>query len=705
MLIKNGLLVRRDLFVVLLVLGGLFFFLVFRSLGLSPMVFADEYSYSRFSRLLPLSEATIPAYLYLKIYSATNYCGNGFLECVRVINAVFFLLAAPFIYLITRSVASRSISTLVTLLALAGPINTYTAYFMPESLYFLVFWVFCWLILNLKADSKNYNWFASGVVFGVLSLIKVHAIFLFPAVLAYIGYVFYQSSSLFSRRMLYVSACFVFSALAVKILIGYILAGDVGVTVFGPLYGSIATSATSNPGRYIELAKLAASNMQGHLYVLAIIYGLPLAVSIVVLIMFFKGAKNTHNEIMQDNQLAKLSFFSISVISSLVIITSFFTVYADNTISRLHLRYYNFALPLLYIVTAGSLFLKKRQGENFLRYIIGSLVFVLAAYAVYNKLLSYRPSVIDGPEISIFTPEAYNIGSAFLNPHFFTIGLLVSLAVWIFYDTKGARVYIYLALPLFVFVSFVTANQLLRLSGLPSYVDDEAGVFAKRYLTEEEKSRLLVIGSSDAGALRTLFHIDSPYVPLLYKVIDKVADVNSNIEVFDIPDEKEWVLLVSGNREYTLPRGSYFKLPMRGFSLIRLSWQGALDFSKGGSLGLLSKAQGLSFAEDWGAWSDSDVVSMQFARVLPKKFDLQFSAYSFGPNVGEDFQVIVGASVKTFKLGSEPSSHTFTFNNSDLGYTIRFVVPKPTSPVALGLGNDERKLGIGFIEMKIVPAE
>ena len=111
-------------------------FLIFRNAGLYSTVFADEYLYSKLSRLLPLSDSTVPGYLYLKLYSITNYCGDGFLGCTKLINAALFALAIPFIYLTAKSIATSGASIVVTLLAVIGPINTYTAYFMPESFYF-----------------------------------------------------------------------------------------------------------------------------------------------------------------------------------------------------------------------------------------------------------------------------------------------------------------------------------------------------------------------------------------------------------------------------------------------------------------------------------------------------------------------------------------------------------------------------------------
>jgi len=75
----------------------IFIALLFKNMGLYPSVFADEYVYSKLSRLVPLAAANVPDYIYFAIYRITNISGDGFLECARVLNSLFFVVSAPFI--------------------------------------------------------------------------------------------------------------------------------------------------------------------------------------------------------------------------------------------------------------------------------------------------------------------------------------------------------------------------------------------------------------------------------------------------------------------------------------------------------------------------------------------------------------------------------------------------------------------------------
>ena len=150
---------------------------------------SDEYNYSKYSRLLPLADAIAPSYLYLAIYRATNLCGDGFYDCAKLFNALFFVASAPLIYLTARRTCTKSVSSIVALLALLGPVNSYTAYYMPEALFFFSFWLLTWFILRLDHSSSSKSWCFAGILLGLSALVKPHALFFLPAIVLYILYV------------------------------------------------------------------------------------------------------------------------------------------------------------------------------------------------------------------------------------------------------------------------------------------------------------------------------------------------------------------------------------------------------------------------------------------------------------------------------------------------------------------------------------
>jgi len=111
----------------------------------------------------------------------------------------------------------------------------------------------------------------------------------------------------------------------------------------------------------------------------------------------------------------------------------------------------------------------------------------------------------------------------------------------------------------------------------------------------------------------------------------------------------------------------------------------------------------MSYAEQEGTWSSGDVVFLEFSRPLPEKFIVHLVAHAFGPNIGKEFKAHVGDSVIRFTLTASPEERVLKFNNSKRSRTIKIDIPSPTSPKELGLSTDDRRLGIAFTVLRIVP--
>lgn len=671
----------------------LFLFLALRNTGLYPGVFADEYTYSKLSRLMPLSESTIPAYLYLKLYSVTNYCGDGFLGCAKIINSFLFVAAAPFIFLIARRVTSEGVSAYISLLSIIGPISSYTAYFMPESFYFFSFWVVCWYLLSLDCKSGNCRWLAAGAIYAISSLIKPHSLLYLPAILLYVGFVFYRAQVLFSKASGMALVSLMLGVGLAKFGISYILAGSSGLTIFGPFYGATVTSVSSRSDKYIELLFLALESLKGHVLVIGLIYGLPLVLAVVATTRtLFVRIDLANNSGCQAAQYEKLAFLSLIVILNLICVVALFTASVANsgpyeTPYRLHMRYYNFALPLLYIVAAGAFSTAITINKNF-RYLVGIIVIILGVFAIWTNLVPYTPSFIDSPEIRGLHSDAY----------FFKVfgGLLIiALALWLISMRKGLQFYLYLALPFFLIVS--TYHVGLELNNrLKQDVFDKAGLFAKQYLTTDDLSKVVIVGSEPGALFRSLYYLDNPKASL--EIIKKDAA----FDLSKLPKGKDWILVIGDHELLGKP---FYQIPMNGFTLVRASGDSVVDFRKGAWPGIIRKVRGLSTPEAWGTWSQSDVVTFEFSGPLPGEFELQFFANAFGPNIDKEFKVSIGDSSADFMLKASNEQKVIRLKNEAGSNILRFEVPNAVSPKALGLSGDDRNLGIGFVEMKILASE
>ena len=494
MLIKNSnLSIRIEKYFLVFAATILFVALLFRNSGIYPVVFVDEYSYSKFSRLLPLTDSAIPGYIYLAIYHITNICGDGFLGCARILNALFFVAATPFIYLTARRVCTKNIASIVVLLALLGPINSYTAYYMPEALYFFSFWLLTWFVLGLNNSSDLRSWCFAGMLLGFSALVKPHALFLLPAIVAYVLYVSRKKEGGWALQAFRIAGIFIACTFFTKFLIGYLFAGKAGVTIFGPLYTSIASSTTSSFQRYIELLALSAFSLKGHALAICLMFGVPIVVAINASLkpIFSKTEINTDQ---------KISFYALAVLVNLVLVVALFTASIVNlgpseTIARLHMRYYNFALPLLLVIAASQLSSESTTGMRKWRALAAFPIGAAILYAVYTHLAPYRPSLVDNPELRgfIFNSIVFHVLSGIS---------LFALAVWVYTSRAGAKIFVYLLMPLAVAFSTFYVNQELRQRLVPD-VFDKAGIFTKQYLSNEDLSKVVIVGSDRCRLFRS----------------------------------------------------------------------------------------------------------------------------------------------------------------------------------------------------------
>lgn len=669
----------------LLVFGVL---LVWRNAALYPTVFADEYSYSKFARLLPLRQAEIPSYAYLFAYGITNSCGDAFLQCARILNVLFFLGAAPFIYLVARSVAPPFLAAAACALAIAGPINSYSAYFMPESVYFFGFWVFCWYFLRLDSGAAPVSWLISGCILGATALIKPHPIFFVPGVIAYLAYICTLQGGHWPRRLANAGAAFIIGLCSVKLVGGYLLAGAPGLTLFGSMYSGAAQSSLSRLADYPQFISYVVLAARGHLLALTFVFAIPLALIVGTLVQ--RGLKLGDAQSIPF-RLDAVSFFTLIVVLNLLCVAALFTASIAGAgvyelPNRLHMRYYNFALPLFYIVAAGFIAQTGRTIPDTLRYVFGAAMAAIIVFILYDRFGAYELNYIDSPEVAGLMHSRF----LFMT---FAILLLGSVVFWVIRCQLGLRMYFYIALPFFVLVSslLVSAEQRQRMT--PD-VFDNAGIIAKRYLGQAGTPKLSVIGSQEAGLYRALFHIDSSDANLVSLPPGVTFDARK------LPSGKEW-LLVIGNHPIQR-EGDFFELRYEGFRLARIETTADVDFTKSGWPGVVRRVAGLSQVERWGTWSNGNKVEIEFEAPLPERFSLDVVAQAFGPNAGKSFIARAGSGFATFVLNAGAAQLVrLSLHNPERSRLLTIDIPSSISPRSLGLSNDGRALGLGLVELKI----
>ena len=700
---------------------GIFIALLMRNSALYPSIFADEYNYSTASRLLPLSQAPIANYLYLLIYKSTNFCGDGFLSCARILNTAFFVLTCPFVYQTAKRICSKSIARYIAVLALIGPINIYTANFMPEAMYFLSFWIFAWYILGLSSSSPYKSWVGVGVLIGVCMLIKPHGLFLLIPVALYLVAVLRGQENFPVKKYIYLVLGIFLGAILTKLIFGFLIAGPSGLSILGHLYSATTSQFTSSatdlggvnyitnsansvvPGAkesssliaqwapgFITLIKFWWINFRGHILGLCLLYAVPMLV-----IFQSLGIRASNSYSMSSMSIQKrYAWFTFLMISSLLVFSSLFSGFVSlsygGEILRMHMRYYNFcfplflmALPTVFSVITEKEFTKKLSLAQLSVWCLIILIFI---WGIWKRLAPYQPTAIDTPELKGMVQFSWSF-------YLITALLFLSLLLWPIARTKSTKLFFYVVAPLLLIGGSLAVNQNIWQRSVPDDYD-RAGLAIKQLLTKEELSRLVVVGDNPIELSRILFYIDEPSASL------QVIPGGTLYEKKMIPKGKNWVLLMGNNRiSQDIPNQIHFN----AYTLAGGGGSIKIDFNSDAwdikNLGLVS---GLFLPpETWGSWSIGKEVSLVFMRALPEQFTLTLDARAFGPNIGAPITLRLGNSSQTFNLTGQFEKRSITVSNPQRVNELKFIIPKPTSPKELHMGDDDRNLGMAFKALEI----
>jgi phosphoglycerol transferase len=703
--------------VLIIALSVVFLFLIIRNSGLYPFVFPDEYTYSTFSRLIPFSDAKIPDYLYYAIYKVTKISGDGSLECARLLNAFFFILTAPFIYLICRDIAGDKVALLIAVCSVLGPINSYTAYFMPESLYCFVFWLFTYLLYRYRQDANWQRMMILGAALGLLSLVKPHALLLVPALIAYFLAVMFHSEKAPPISRIKVVVYFLVAALSVKLVLGFALAGINGLCFFGSSYTSGATnsispispisltnlksptsptsptspispispiSPTGGKHSYLSFIGNAVLNLQGHILSLCLLFSVPVAYLVLCTCSYVMSPRNCRF----DSIAIYTTLMSMNLLAVVTLYTATYAGAGPSDITtRLHARYYDFMFPLFLIVAATQSTLADSDFKLKWRVISALPVGAAILYATYTKMVPYFYTLTDFPELFGITSKPAG---------FYVIcGLsLLCLAVWIHSVHFGAKLFLYLFVPAIVFVSNVNITKSMQQRRIPDLFD-KAGMFTKHYLAREDLSKVLIIGSNQCLLFRSLLYLDNANA-----TVETIPE-GSAYHVSRLPEGKDWVLVIG---DHPVPDDVFYKISMNGFTLVRARKPNKLSFKTDNLPGIISNLRGLSAPESYGRLSTGKEVVIAFYEPLPERFKFSMVAYALGPNVGRNFVISAGNATQEFTLGASSSERVLEIDNPERSNTIKLIVPQPVSPRELGMMSvEDRQLGVVLVEIRIDP--
>lgn len=665
-----------------------FLYMTLRNTGLYPSIFGDEWSYSSAARLLPLREAPLPSYLYFLVYRGTNQCGEGFLDCARSLNVLFFVASTPFIYLLARRVCARPLAAWVALLSLLRPANSYTAFFMPEAMYYFGFWLLSWHAFQIHARPDWRRASVGGILLGLLFLVKLHALFLLPGYALFLLYCSYAArapGAPWLARGLLLAGLSSALMLAVRFGLGYLLGGPASLSLTGSLYAGQAQAQihASLP----DLLAPALANLGGHLMALALLLALPLAG------LLLHGLSRQQRAASAP-PLNALALYSFLMLGQLLAMTALFTAmvagHGEENTARLHMRYYDFILPLFLILAAAQAEAAPAPAPaaRWARPLAGLALTTLLAYGAV-QLAAFAPSYIDSPELFgalSSAPLHYSLAGA---------GALC-LLLWLAAPQRGSRLYLFGLLPLFVLAAGYQLNVELRQTLRPDLAA-QAGQVVRHYLSPVETSRLTLVGADGAALFKTRFFVDNARTAVLLRPQGHLLD-NEELGGADA-----WVLALG---DYRLPAGAQTYLGQRGYTLARLAPESGqrrpTNFNEPETEWAVVAKQGLAGAEAWGRWSDGDEITLEFKQDLPPACTLRLDVAAYGPNAGQNFTFALGGETRQARVAAQRHKIDLAFTPAAGTRTLHIRVPQAVSPRQRGESDDERRLGLALYRLQVL---
>lgn len=130
-----------------------------------------------------------------------------------------------------------------------------------------------------------------------------------------------------------------------------------------------------------------------------------------------------------------------------------------------------------------------------------------------------------------------------------------------------------------------------------------------------------------------------------------------------------------------------------------------IDFTRSTWPDFIYDIKGISGPEPWGRWSDASLnseVVLEFTSPLPREFTLVLTARAFGRKGEQDATISIGKLKQHVELKNDVREIRLPITlDSDSVRVIKIEPNDPVSPKDLGQSGDDRKIGIGFIGLKL----
>lgn len=519
----------------------LFFLVAGRVWEVLPKIMGDELIYSRNARLTDLADISVPNYLFALLFESTNSCGYGFYYCAKGLNLVFLGILVVFVYLAARLVARPAASFWIAVLAMLGPISTYTSYFTPEMMFFAGAAALLYALFRLSSSSRWWAWILIGIGLGLLALVKPHALFLAPPFVVYASFLALKGEGKRVLKLAVNSIAIVAATLATKLGLGFAFAGERGLGLFGGSYDASAGGIISNGLQTNTEPDAPSANpiyntgvlgsvgwqLAFHVAFLLIFLGLPLVLASIEAIKAMRAKA-------EPNQLQKISFLLVASLGALVLVAGVFVAtsesFGEMLQARVMVRYYEYLLPFLPLVLIAVRDKIEHVGKG-TRWVIAGGFALWLIIALPNMTTNVPALFTDSALIASSVKSGIPLW-------IYAIVSLIPALYWIKDHEKGEKVWVYVFAPLMVLVFAISThlNFTVTSSVIGNYT--QASRWAHKNLTEDQKDHLHIVGNALPNVQQAQFWVDN------VNVTGEEIPENGDLNLDNVADGKDYVLAI-----------------------------------------------------------------------------------------------------------------------------------------------------------------
>lgn len=488
--------------------------------GVNPAILGDEWVYlvsSRHHDFWSPESAALGNFLFNFVYGSTMLCGDAFYQCAKGLNLVFFSVFSISLTLTLKGYANQWVALATGLAIFASPLSVYVSMYLPESLFFAMIGLAVFMLSRALRTNGASDWVLVGSFLGLAALTKPHALLSAMGVgLALAIFAIFKSGSFMERtKPLFLVTV---SAVVVRFALGFVLGGPAALSLLSS-YNSgeaLATLTNNQPatepggdsivggGQVAGAFGLFPDQFVIHLLSIFAIAG----IAITVIVARFLNRVRRDESLPVDRLALVVLIWLGTMVVSIVLFTGWITGGGDDHTLRVLLRYYDFLLPILFVVAIALASQRRLDSSSLLsRWIPSAAALGASAVAFTGFFSTLVIQIADAPFLAGLVVDRFVYDSVSV------IGFLAILVLAFF---PRHLLWALLASLIFTFpaMGFISQSQYISFRGEDNGAD-QMGKYAYANLSEQDREQTPVVAQSRFDGRTVSFWMDADNVLLL----------------------------------------------------------------------------------------------------------------------------------------------------------------------------------------------